>query len=133
MATHETDGDGHEGEDALLLALARGLSIAKASRLVKLSESTVRRRLHDVEFKAKVEDLRRMLLDAAVRRLSNLMLAAANKLAKLLRSNNGPVSLGAARSILQFGLDTHQVIDLQGRIDRLEQAAEEQRANGRRW
>ena len=133
MAAPETNGDGHEGEDALLLALARGLSVAKAARACKVSESTVHRRLRDGEFKAKVEQLRRQLLDVAVRRLSDLMLAAADKLAKLLRSRNEAISLGAARTVLQYGLDSHGVLDLQGRIDRLEQAAEEQRANGRRW
>src|SRR5262245_1500924 len=102
MADHSTNGDGDHvtGDDALALLLARGRSIASTARTAKVSENTVRRRLADADFKARVEQLRRQLLDVAVRRLSDLMLGAADKLGKLLRSKNEAISLGAARTIL---------------------------------
>lgn len=125
MATGETsasNGDGHdlEGDDRLVLALARGLSIPKAARAAKVSESTVRRRLRVPDFRERVETLRRQSVDVAVRKLSDTMIDAALALAALLKSGNECVRLGAARSALAYGLQAHEQTDLARRLEEIE-------------
>jgi hypothetical protein len=113
-------------DDSLILSLAAGGSIPYAAQAAGCSESTVRRRLSDPAFRARIGAMRGELIAAAVGRLAMLGRKAADKLNELLDDADNKIRLGAARSVLQFMLSGHehellaaQVGELQQQIDEL--------------
>ena len=118
-------------DEALAAALARGLSTKAAAAEAGVSQRTAFRRLEDVGFTARVEELRANLVELAVRRLSDHMQRAADRLSDLLESSNDTVALGAARSILDLGLKSHEQRSLETRVEALER--QKRNRGRRRW
>jgi hypothetical protein len=113
-------------EDALLLALASGASIAAAAGQAKCSESTVRRRLKDAAFRARVHAARSEMVQAAVGRLATLGTAAADELDRLIRNGKDDnVKLGAARAVFTHMLAGHEHEVLVQQLDELRRKIEE--------
>jgi hypothetical protein len=96
------------GDEALLQALAAGLSVPDAARASGLSERTAYRRLGRPDFRARVDAARAELVSATVGRLAALGTATAEALAKLLRSRKETVKLGAARVALEYLFKGHE-------------------------
>jgi hypothetical protein len=71
-------------DDALVAALAAGGNVAAAAKHASISERTVRRRLEDPAFRAKVDEARAELVRAAVGRLSAVGVLAVDKLHSLI-------------------------------------------------
>ena len=92
----------HKNENALVLALAGGASAAAAARQTGVSERTVRRRLAEKGFRARVDQMRASLVRQAVGKLSALGGRAAETLEKLFDDPSGAVRLGAARAVMDF-------------------------------
>jgi hypothetical protein len=117
-------------EDALLLALASGASIAAAAQQAQCSESTVRRRLNDAAFRARVHAARSEMVQAAVGRLATLGTIAADELDRLIREGKDDnVKLGAARAVFSHMLSGHehavlteQLAELRRKVEELEHA-----------
>ncbi len=87
--------------DAIVLALAQGLGVAAAARQAQVHERTVRRRLADPDFRARVDQARAGMVSEAVGRLSLAGGAAATVLAQLVGSaGSEAVRLGACRAVL---------------------------------
>ena len=121
-------------DDALVLALAAGGSVADAARHVGCCEKTVRRRLQDPLFREAVRKLRGELLERAVGRLTGLGLRAADQLGELMDSGQREQTrLGAARATLDFMLRGTELVEIEQRLANLEEAAEaaRQREKGR--
>jgi hypothetical protein len=114
-------------DDALLMVLAAGGTLAAAATQAGCSERTVRRRLHDPSFRARVEEARSQMVSDAVGRLASLGVRSADALDGLLDSGVERVRLGAAKSVLELmlrGLEVHelarQVGEIKARLGQLE-------------
>ena len=88
-------------DGALVLALARGLTVRAAAAEAEIGERTAHRRLADPGFRRRVSVLRGELMDAAAGRLADGATAAADALRELLDSEADTTRLAAARTILQ--------------------------------
>jgi len=122
------DGAGYTSPDDLLaLSLARGRTVSVAAREAGIDRRTVHRRLHEPEFRKRVEHFRRLLVEQAVCRLSDHMTAAASTLAKLMKSKNEAIALGACSRLLALGLTANEQRDLSARLEELERQAQRKR------
>lgn len=103
-----------KSEDALLLALACGATTEAAAKQCGVSDRTVRRRLEDPTFKARLRNLR---VDMT-RRAAGMLTAAAGEAVRtmlnLLKESAPPtVRLGAARAVLEIGIKVREVAELE--------------------
>jgi AcrR family transcriptional regulator len=90
------------GDEALVLALSSGVSVAKAAEQAGVSQRTVYRRLEDPAFRQKVEESRTRLVDAVIGRLAALGGVSVDQLGKLVASGESEsVRLNAVRTVLQ--------------------------------
>jgi hypothetical protein len=111
-----------KNEDSLLLALACGATVEAAARQCGLTERTIYRRLKDAAFKARLQAVRSDM----VGRSAGLLTAAASEAVRTLlalQKESAPpaVRLGAARAVLEVGMKLREVVDLQTRMDELEE------------
>lgn len=118
--------DGHTGtrDDLLIVALARGATYAAAGATAGMSESTVRRRMADDEFRRRVSRLRGELVDAACGQAAAALSGAMTTLVRLLESANDSVALGAARSLVDCAVRLREASELEQRVVELERVAE---------
>jgi hypothetical protein len=108
-------------EDALLLALACGATVEAAARQCGLSERTVYRRLHEADFRERLQALRADM----VQRTAGALTAAATEAVRTLLDLQKPASpaavrLGAARAVLELGVRLRETAELSERIAALE-------------
>lgn len=106
--------------DALVLALASGLSWRAAARQAGCSHSTVARRMADPGFRLRVSARRAEMLDSASGRLSALMTDASKTLKALLSSPSDAIRLGAAKEILSAAVALRASVDHEARLTALE-------------
>jgi hypothetical protein len=90
------------GDDALVQALAGGLSVPKAAQGAGLSERTAYRRLQDPAFRGRVDQARCDVVAGVVGRLSALGDASAAALAGLRKSKKESARLGAVRTAREY-------------------------------
>ncbi len=106
-----------KGGDALLLALAMGLSIPKAARRAGIDPTIAYRRLRNPAFRQKVEELRQALIGQAVGQLRRAACEAIDTLRGLLRSDNEQTRGAAARTLLEhFGKAIEAAKPAQGKM-----------------
>lgn len=130
MAGRGTQQGGRRAaDDALLLALSRGCTVAEAAAESGVSVRTAWRRLTEPEFRRRVEETRRALVQQAARRLADRMSQATDCLAVLMASNNDSIALGAAKAVLEFGLRTHETQALDERLTAIEEALADREKN----
>ncbi len=105
------------------LEFARGgFDRRRGAKAAGVSQRTVRRRLSDPEFAAKVEAVRSEVLRRAVAKVSAGAVSAADTLLALLRPSEGSmVRLGAARAVLDFGIRLRAEVELSDRLRVVEQ------------
>jgi hypothetical protein len=107
-------------DDILVVTLASGLSIKKASAKARMGEATVARRLADPAFVKRLDEARAAMLDRAIGRMSATLTDAATTLRQLLRSQRDSVKLGAARAILEMHCRLRESVVLAERVAELE-------------
>jgi hypothetical protein len=117
-------GHGKKNTDALLLPLAAGASPAEAARQASCSERTVRRRLQEPGFRARVDAMRAELIGNAVGRLAVIGTLAADTLHRLLGSSDEKIKLGAARAALGFMLQSRDYEVLAADVAKLKEQVE---------
>jgi hypothetical protein len=107
--------------EALLMALACGATVENAARTAGISARTVHRRLKDNDFHQRLLALRLDLVQRAVGMLTASAMEAVKTLITLLEPSVSPVvRLGAARTILEFGIKLRETAELAERIAALE-------------
>jgi hypothetical protein len=118
--------DVREGKDELMAAaLAAGATRAAAAEVGDVSERTVRRRLNDPEFAARVRELRAEAIAAGLDKLAEVLTRAVDTLVHLMdKSENDFVRLAAAKAIIEnlLRLNEHsdhgaQIAELKARLD----------------
>ena|SRR5271166_3268945 len=117
-------------DEKLLMALACGASVEVAARTVDVSARTVYRRLADAAFRRRLQQLRADM----VQRTSGMLTAAGGEgvktlIALLKDSVSATVRLGAARSVIELGVKLRESVELEERL----QALEERIAAGGGW
>jgi DeoR/GlpR family transcriptional regulator of sugar metabolism len=115
-----TGFDTPEKKVALALALASGLSVTAAAGQAGVSESTARRRLAKPAFRRLVARLRGQMLEAALGRMAENMTRAADKVARLIDSDNEAIALRAARTLMSLGLRLRDSVELADRVHEIE-------------
>ena len=122
-----------KADDALVLALAGGLSSEQAARQAGVSAATVHRRLRDAGFQARVADLRRDMLGRAAAMLTAAAVESVRTLADLLKPANAPATrLNAARSILEHGVKLRAMVEVEARLKDLEDRVAQSPADAQR-
>jgi hypothetical protein len=108
-------------DEALLLALACGATVENAARTAGMSARTAHRRLADPAFQRRLQDLRTAMIQRAVGMLTAAALEAVKTLIALQDlSVPAAVRLGAARTVLEFGIRMRENAELAQRIAALE-------------
>lgn len=104
----------------LLTALAAGATNREAGQVAGVSERTVRRRMADPGFRARVHDVRGEMLSRALGELTDASVEAAATLRKLLTARPPTVRLGAARAILELATRLRESTELGERVAAIE-------------
>ena len=107
-------------DQAIVVALAGGRTIAHVAKAAGVGETTVYRRLRDPEFRRRVNEARAAFTDRALGRLSAASTAAVRTLRQLLNAKSEAVRLAAARSILELGAKLRETVELEQRLLALE-------------
>jgi hypothetical protein len=108
-------------DDALLLAVACGVTLENAAAKAGVSARTATRRMADPTFQKR---LRAMRLDMVQRTMGALTAAgqeAVRTLLELLKGSTPSVRLGAVRMVLEMGIKMREVADLEERLAALEE------------
>jgi hypothetical protein len=115
-----------KNDDVLILALAAGGNAAASAAHAGLSERTVRRRLADATFRARVDEARAELVGRAVGRLAAVGQLAADTLKELIGKTSPPaVRLGAARAVLEHMFRGNEVGTLAREVAELKRLLQE--------
>ncbi len=109
-------------DDVLAMALACGATAEQAATKGGVSLRTVRRRMTDPAFQAKVREIRR----ETVERTAAMLTAASSEAVRTLlglQKDTVPaaVRLGAARAILEIGMKAREIAELEVQLRELEQ------------
>jgi hypothetical protein len=106
-------------------ALARGETLKRACVAAGVSERTGGRRWSDAGFRKRVEEQRSQLLQAAGGRLVSCLNDAIDHLHGVVAEGDDPrLRLAAAKAIIELALKCRTVVEIEARLDALEQAEE---------
>lgn len=119
-------GAGGPKREALIAAIASGMSWRDAADLVGVDKTTVARRMKEPEFRQAVAQERAARTERVLGALSGVALEAVNCLRELLSSGNDAVRASAVRTALQSLLQFSSAVTLEARIAALERQLGEQ-------
>lgn len=108
----------------IMAALITSPSIGAAAAALGIGERTVFRRLESPEFRAEFDRLQRETITAAAAGLNGALGAAVDTMTQIMNGteNSAQVRLSAAKGVLEAALKAAEVIDIERRLDALEQA-----------
>jgi hypothetical protein len=109
-------------DEALALAVASGQTLRDAAAAASVSERTAARRWADPDFRRRVNGLRGEMVQRSLGRMAEGMAEAACVLRALLAAESESVRLGAARSLLEYGVRLRETVDFEERLRALEEA-----------
>lgn len=109
--------------EKILAALVATGSVRAAAKAVGVSETTVRARLNDPDFRAQYETAKGAVLEEACDCLSARLTSAVDALSSVLDADSTPANakITAADAILRHGLRYVEVANIIRRLDALEQ------------
>ncbi len=108
--------------EKIMAALIACGSVRAAARAVGVSETTVRARLNDPDFRKEYETAKGAVLEEACDCLAARLTSAVDALSSVLDSDStpAPVKVSAADSLLRHGLRYVEVANVLRRLDELE-------------
>lgn len=114
-------------DEKILAALITAGSIRRAAQIADISESTIRNRMADPEFKAKYDKLRGDLLQEAAQGLTARLESATATMSEIMEDGQNPASVrvSAADAVLRHALRYVEAADILRRLDALEAIQEE--------
>ncbi len=119
-------GSGRQRSDALIVAaLMSGATVSHAALRAGVSERTVRRRLAEAEFQARLKAAQAEHVAGTARVLVGTTTEATAHLLELMRVAPPAVRLGAARTIFELAGKWRLEVELEERLAALEQAVAE--------
>lgn len=115
-------GDRNNANEALILALASGVTVEAAARQAGVSERTAHRRMKDPSFRQRIHQVRAEMVGQGAGRLTAAAMNAIDTLQGLLAAESESVRLGAATKIIELGSKLREGAEMEERIAALEQA-----------
>jgi hypothetical protein len=113
--------DVKKSDEALLVALAYGLSVEQAAKQTGISARTIHRRLEDVGFQARLDQLRYDMLTRSSAMLTAAGIESVKTLVDLLKPSQPAMTrLSAAKSILDLGVKLRSLVEVEFRMKELE-------------
>ena len=110
------------GEPKAQLLISQGHALQVVADQAGVSERTLRRRLKDSEYQARVGQLRTDYLSEAVSKLAHSGTKAVDTLVELAESAQSEnVRLGAAKAILEYAVSLGENLEVRQRISALEE------------
>lgn len=106
--------------DKLAVLLAGGASPTAAAAECGITPRAVHRRLESAEFRKRVQALRDEMVGAASGKLAAGMAKAADVLIELSETATGELKFKASVKVLELGLKTGDLVDIQRRLADLE-------------
>ena len=112
-----------KNDEIVLSALISAGSVRTAAKIANVSESTIRTRLNDPDFRERYEQAKKAILTEACDALSSCLTRAIDTLREVIEdTKNAPtVRVSAASEILRHGLRYIEVANILTRLDALEQ------------
>jgi len=109
-----------------ILLLLQGKSVEETANEVKVHFNTIYKWLeNDTEFRDALDAMRESVFIEALQALQSLAKKAVETLGELLDKNHSDyVRLASAKSILENAIKVKEIIDLEGRIEKLEKTLE---------
>lgn len=126
MPLNDHKFDHLKGEPGLTLALAAGKAYSKAADDAGVSVPTVTRRMADPEYRRRVQQARAEMIEQASGALAGATTSAVATLVDLLDAGSEQSRLGAARAILDLAGRYRELVEINERLERVEQALEGQ-------
>ncbi len=110
-------------QERALVALLDCGEIKKASETAGINEATLWRWLQSPDFQSRYRVARRQLVETAIAQLQSDCTVAARVLREVAEDRQAPASsrVAAARTILEQSIGAIELMDLQQRVERLEQ------------
>lgn len=115
---------GRKGEEALILALATGLSIPRAAKKAGVGVVTAYRRMEEPAFRQQVTRMRDSLLNEVVGKLVSVALKAVGALEKNLASRDEGERRQAAVAVLNSMMAGYTLTEVKRRLEALEDASD---------
>jgi hypothetical protein len=113
---------GRKADELLLLALACGATVEAAAQKAGISRATAHRRLQDPEFLARLQQVSSDMVKRTMRTLTAAGSEAIKTLLALLQATTPYATrLGSARAILELGIKTRELGDMEERLQALEE------------
>ena len=110
-------------DEALILALACGATLDAAASKGQVSLTTVKRRLKEPGFRARIYEVRAEMVGRASAMLSAAAMEAVKTLLDLQKTGvNSNIRLGAARAVLEIGGRLRIETELLARLETTERA-----------
>jgi DNA-binding MurR/RpiR family transcriptional regulator len=131
-----SDGKLTAKQEAALLALLAHGTIEAAYVAAGVSKATMWRFLQQPEFQTRYRAARRQLVETAIAQLQSDCTTAARVLREVAEDKTAPASsrVSAARTILEQSVAAVELMDLQERLERLEELIEGQdKGKGKQW
>jgi hypothetical protein len=121
-------------QEQAIAALLSAQTIKAAAAECGVAEVTLWRWLQSDEFAAAYRTARRQVVERAVSELQGACGEAVETLKRNLTCENPAVEIRAAQIILEQGIKGVELMDLQGRVERLEAMLETQeKGKAKRW
>ena len=108
-------------QDAAIEALLCQPTILEAAKTVGIGEATLRRWLKLDDFTAAYRGARQQAVESGIARLQSATMAASDALLELLGAESEAVRLRAATAILDYAYKGVEMLDLETRIQSLEE------------
>jgi DNA-binding MurR/RpiR family transcriptional regulator len=110
-------------QEAALLALLDNGTIEAAYKAAGISKATMWRFMQDANFQARYRASRRQLVETAIAQLQKHATTAARVLVNIAEDESAPASsrVAAAKTILDQSVSAIELMDLQERIEKLEE------------
>lgn len=109
-------------QEQAIAALLTHARLEDAARAAGVSRSTLCRMLADTAFQEAFRQARRQVLDAALSRLQAAAAPAVEALTRNLTCRKAAIEVSAARTILDQSIKSLELLELDARIARLEDA-----------
>ncbi len=123
-------------QERALVALLDCGEIKKAAAAAGVNEATLWRWLQSPDFQSRYRAARRQLVETAIAQLQSDCTIAARVLREMAEDREAPASsrVAAARTILEQSIGAIELMDLQERVERLEQLTPGQaKGKVKRW
>jgi DNA-binding MurR/RpiR family transcriptional regulator len=118
-------------QDLAILALLTEKTLKDAAEKAGIGEATLWRWMQQDSFKEKYQDAKRETVSHVTARLRHSMTIAVDALVSMAENPKTPAMAraSAARTLLEYGFKAHEMEDLQGRVEQLEEQFKESEGN----